>query len=734
MSSIQGSFLQAGTSNTYEIGQSIKFGASSSQYLSRASGASGDSTRKFTIGAWIKLTGQDSSGCHSIIGASTDDFRVGYNPDSAMELTLIFNGDASYRVASTRVLRDVSAWRFVLASVDTTQATSSDIVKLYDNGELITSLAQTSYPTQNYDCHFGSNTTYSVGGYNGGASAYFDGCVAQVLYIDGLCIQQSDFTIDDFVETNNDGVLVPKSLSNLSYGSLGFLVEDATGTDNSGNGNDLTPSGSPVDSSDTPTNNYAVLNTMSNIFDSKATLSNANLSYSYGGSGNGEVGGTLVIPADTDDDYVIEFTGVATGANAAYVGLIGASTLGVASGLSGSDEIAWNGANSTVSINGVAQSAITSGTTIRMEYDGGANEVEVFTDGVSRATYSWTPSNDFTFVIGRAQGTATATVNVGQLAWANTPTAGFVGWSTANLSTPTVANLAAHFALATDTGANIVTALDAEISGTWSSWAKLYKDRDSAGSWKIRFSDDTSNMLALESTNAKASWSAPSGSNNFLGVAINCSTYAKTGTVSHTNGAATTVTHDLGTTDVVIMMKDEAGSEPVWWFHPDFDSGELAKTTDTFAPAASTAITNITSSSFDIGSGEATGTKRYLVMAEVDGLFYTGKATGNANADGPMNEAGSLDFVVSKRSDSGNGDWYQFDAVRAISNERTNDMRLNGTNAENYSASTAIDLLAIGFKYRSQNGSDFNASSVPMVWFGWGRATGGATVAPATAR
>ena len=42
-------------------------------------------------------------------------------------------------------------WYHIVCAVDTTQSTSSNRVKMYINGEQITSLADSVYPDQNFD-------------------------------------------------------------------------------------------------------------------------------------------------------------------------------------------------------------------------------------------------------------------------------------------------------------------------------------------------------------------------------------------------------------------------------------------------------------------------------------------------------------------------------------------------------------------------------------------------------
>jgi hypothetical protein len=89
--------------------------------------------------------------------------------------------------------RDTSAWYHIVLSVDTTQATSTDRVKLYVNGNLETFDTGTGFhllPTQNSDTFFNSTYIHRVGSYNGSIE-FFDGSMSHVHWIDGTAYDAS---------------------------------------------------------------------------------------------------------------------------------------------------------------------------------------------------------------------------------------------------------------------------------------------------------------------------------------------------------------------------------------------------------------------------------------------------------------------------------------------------------------------------------------------------------------
>ena len=76
----------------------------------------------------------------------------------------------------------------------------------------------------------------------------FDGVMSDICFVDGQAL-----TPDSFGKTDANGNWVPIDLSGLTFGTNGFWLQDATGIDMSGNGNDWTPVNSPTTVYDTPT-------------------------------------------------------------------------------------------------------------------------------------------------------------------------------------------------------------------------------------------------------------------------------------------------------------------------------------------------------------------------------------------------------------------------------------------------------------------------------------------------
>jgi hypothetical protein len=185
--------------------------------------------------------------------------------------------------------------------------------------------------------------------------------LAEFVFVDGTALTPSSFG-----ETNSDGVWVAKAISGLTYGTNGFYLnfKDAAvtagsnaglGKDVSGNGNYWntinvsTASGVTYDQmTDTPTNNYATLNS---IAKAAGTFTEANLKYD-GGSGNNQTVATIAIPKSGKWFLMIQRTSGASTTYPAFgiAGLDNASKIPNASGgttpgdYSDGAAFLWNGA------------------------------------------------------------------------------------------------------------------------------------------------------------------------------------------------------------------------------------------------------------------------------------------------------------------------------------------------------------------------------------------------------
>ena len=227
------------------IEQSLRFTNAAGPSLSKTMGA-GDSRRKFTVSAWVKRGKIPSADQNHLWNYHTNPnvCALGFQNNQLRFYHYDSGGTFNAQYKSTAVFRDPSAWYHIIAVVDTTLSSANDRVKLWVNGDRITSFDTQTTFSQDYDTFVGlNNYTNLIGKYADGSSFKLSGYAASMVFLDGIAASETDFG-----RYNDDGVWVPKNYSG-SYGTNGYnLTFDSSqsngiGHDSSGNGNNFTASG-----------------------------------------------------------------------------------------------------------------------------------------------------------------------------------------------------------------------------------------------------------------------------------------------------------------------------------------------------------------------------------------------------------------------------------------------------------------------------------------------------------
>jgi len=249
----------------YTIDNSLRFNQSDDPSLTRTPSSTGN-RKTFTWSGWVKrskinatrqlLFGADNS-------ADTNATYIRLTDDETIQAYIDNNNVLESNLNTSAKYRDDSAWYHIVWAVDTTQATSSNRVKVYINGSLVTSYQTPVYPSQNFDTDINTQEPHYVGGDTTGVANDYalDGYMAEVHFIDGTALDATSF--GEFDE--DSGIWKPIRYSG-SYGTNGFYLDfedsGSLGADQSGNGNNFTPTNlaSTDQVLDSPTNNFCTLN------------------------------------------------------------------------------------------------------------------------------------------------------------------------------------------------------------------------------------------------------------------------------------------------------------------------------------------------------------------------------------------------------------------------------------------------------------------------------------------
>ena len=224
----------------------------------------------FTLSFWLKRSNLPDAGMKLFdAGTSTDadDGRFLVSFTGAAKLQIV-GGSTNFRTTN-RLFRDPSAWYHIVIALDTTDGTADNRFKLYVNGVQESDFETSNAPSQNLNTPVNNNNNVHAIGHNQvSGNEHFDGYIAEYYLIDGQQLAPTAFG-----ETDDNGVWIPIKYTG-TYGTNGFLLEfkqtgtsanaSGIGADTSGTGTHfaVTNLAATNVTTDTPTNNFATLNSL----------------------------------------------------------------------------------------------------------------------------------------------------------------------------------------------------------------------------------------------------------------------------------------------------------------------------------------------------------------------------------------------------------------------------------------------------------------------------------------
>ena len=270
MSILNSGIVPVGSTGGYSIDNSLRFNDDDSAYLSRTPSVAGN-RKTWTFSAWVKRG--DTITIYNLLGAVSGSECILTFGDYIKMYE--YSGGYLWQLQTSALFRDHSAWYHIVVVADTTQGTSSDRIKFYINGEQVTAFSSTGYPALDAQMSINTTTENRIMG-NLSGWGHFDGYLAEVNFVDGQALTPSDFGETD--ETY--GHWKAKAYEG-TYGTNGFYLDfkDSGSLGNDANGsNNWTPTNLAATDQmvDSPTNNFATLNPLSN---GANTYADGNLSY-----------------------------------------------------------------------------------------------------------------------------------------------------------------------------------------------------------------------------------------------------------------------------------------------------------------------------------------------------------------------------------------------------------------------------------------------------------------------
>jgi hypothetical protein len=445
----------------YTISRSLRFNSADSAFLSRTPASAGN-RKTWTWAGWMKRSSFATFQMIFQAGNVNASEIFLYFIDGTLRLYQDTSSSVNFSVATTGDLRDPSAWYHFVIAVDTTQATSTNRVKLYVNGVDRTNTADT-FPSLNLDTYINSTQQHFIGT-RVAQIQYLGAYLADIHFIDGQALTPTSF--GEFSATT--GVWVPKAYTG-TYGTNGFrltfadnsaatattLGKDAAGSNNwtpnnlsvtAGAGNDSLVD-VPVNGSEVDTGlgaqvrgNYCTLNPLDRGTAGAVgiVLSNGNLNAVTPSDAITSVRGTIGV---SSGKWYWEVTPTVDGSTAMIgVGLISANLNSYA----GVNASSWgyyaDGNKYFQNISSSYGSAYGNGDVIGVALDVDSGALTFYKNGVSQGQ-AFTGLSGTLFPMLGDGGTIAAvalTANFGQRPFAYTAPSGFKALCTANLPAPTI--------------------------------------------------------------------------------------------------------------------------------------------------------------------------------------------------------------------------------------------------------------------------------------------------------
>lgn len=775
-----------------KIDRSVRFRSGASAYLSRTFTAS--STTKWTFSFWYKPSVLGATASILTVGPDVQNYGVisfaasGFSNANDTLKILSFFGNSSvspnFALTSNAVFRDTSAWYHVVINCD---AVTTGLIKAYVNGKQITLTG--SQPGIGTPSYLNSANVHSIGRLQPTSGGFLDGYLADVALVDGQVLDASSFgqfhALTGQWRPKSKSVI--KALADAGGTNSFYLTFDNSSSlttlsaDYSSKGNNWTANNINLTAGqtlydamvDSPTTNYATFNFLDGYqySNSRAALSNGNLTMTYNGTASSNAVSTIV---PTSGKYYFEMTAgnIAAPTTARmWVGLedINGFT-GSASGYSNDGQIISAGVVTP------GYPTYTTNDTIGCAFDVTGNLATYFKNGVqvysgpigstSVAHVPWTQVNSAGDYLH---------INFGQRPFYYTPPAGYLTLSAKNLAKPRGAPVRPkdYFDIATYSGNGSSQSISTVNFPPDLVWGKARNFARSNGVYdsvrgvqKVIYTDsqaaevtDPSSIITFgtngfttgSSTNLNQNassyvawmWRAFGGTtaNTDGTIASQVSPNRTSGfsIVSYTgNGLSNgTVGHGLGVAPGMIIVKAR-GSATSWFvYHKSLTAGAQIRLSSSNAAetvSSGTADGGLgapNSSVFSFIQGTATVNNvnqsgiAYIAycFTEIPGYSKIGSYTGNASTEGPFVNCGfKPKFVLIKSASDAGSYWGIEDSMRSSYNPATSNLFADRNVAET-SNTPIVDLTAAGFKIRSTSPDNANYSGSKMIYIAFAEST-----------
>ena len=265
METLQRTANRGSLATGYEIDNSLVLEDANDESMIKNYSGDGD-RRTWTYSTWVKKLKFGSAEYDYMYLISAAYTSILFLNNDLLRVAL-YNGSSTVYADPSQVFRDGSAWYHIIVTLDSTQGTAADRVKIWINGVRVTSFSNSTYANMSQNEEFGlgqASSNYQFGYFfaGGANNRAFSGYVAETHYVNGTALDETSFGEYD----EDSGIWKPKEYTG-SHGTKGFYFkfDDASnlGKDSATSGigdfseNNISASDQATD---TPTNNFCTWN------------------------------------------------------------------------------------------------------------------------------------------------------------------------------------------------------------------------------------------------------------------------------------------------------------------------------------------------------------------------------------------------------------------------------------------------------------------------------------------
>ena len=285
----------------FDVANSARFEGGTPDSLRLAAAGDDGDQKHWTVSMWIKRSKLGS--LQHVWGWSRNNTNAegGFAFDTNDQIFFISDGQNGGTNEIDGVFKDTAAWFHLVWSCDADNGTNALRWRVYINGVERAITGDPTIQDANGIINRGSSQEHWIGGRARSVNSNtddspFSGYIAEVVFIDDATLAPTSF--GEFDE--DSGIWKPlKSVEDLTFGAKGYYLnfQDSAelGTDVSGNDYDFAETGlTAIDqSTDTCTNNFAVMNNLDNFY-AGGTFAEGNLKTTCGTTGGAYMGSATI--------------------------------------------------------------------------------------------------------------------------------------------------------------------------------------------------------------------------------------------------------------------------------------------------------------------------------------------------------------------------------------------------------------------------------------------------------